>query len=172
MYKLYIPLFLSVKWDGNICRAFRGVSRFVFIRGRFNSSTGLVDWFWSKFVWMLISWRHIIWPEMSLLYYGEVLWFFYFKTFWPNYNLDLRSYRQLLSLFFINIFISLSISIQGQYKNQLFFALLLLDKHSILYPGSLNYIYLGNSKLAISWPVLEIVNDQFQLNKDLVSSRL
>ena len=27
-----------------------------------------------------------------------VLWFLFFKTFWPNYNLDLHSYRQLLSL--------------------------------------------------------------------------
>ena len=39
---------------------------------------------------------------MSLLYYGEVLWFVYFKTFWLNYNLDLRSYGQLLSLFFVD----------------------------------------------------------------------
>ena len=49
-----------------------------------------------KFVWMLLSWRYSIWPEISLLYYGEVLWFIYF---WPNYNLDLRSYGQHLSLF-------------------------------------------------------------------------
>ena len=40
-----------------------------------------------------------LWPEMYLLCYGEVLWFFYFKTFRPNYNLDLRSYGQLLSFF-------------------------------------------------------------------------
>ena len=37
--------------------------------------------------------------EMSLLWYEEVLWCFYFKTFWPNYNLDVRFYGQLLSLF-------------------------------------------------------------------------
>ena len=51
---------------------------------------------------MLMSWRHNIWPEMSFLYYGEVLWFVYFKTFWLNYKLDLRSYGQLLSLFFVD----------------------------------------------------------------------
>ena len=40
-----------------------------------------------------------IWPELSLLYYGEVLWFVYF---WPNYNFDLRSYGQLLFSFFFS----------------------------------------------------------------------
>ena len=53
---------------------------------------------------MLISWRHIfslnyIWPDMSLLCYGEVLWFFFFMTLWHKYNLDLRSLGQLFSLF-------------------------------------------------------------------------
>ena len=32
---------------------------------------------------------------------------FYFKTFWPNYNTDLRSYGQLLSLFSIALELSL-----------------------------------------------------------------
>jgi hypothetical protein len=36
---------------------------------------------------------------MSLSCNGNVLWFFNFKTFWPNYNLDLSSYGHLLSLF-------------------------------------------------------------------------
>ena len=45
--------------------------------------------------------------SMPLLCYVEVLWFFYFKTFWPNYNLDLHSYVQLLSLF---VFFALNLS--------------------------------------------------------------
>ena len=36
-----------------------------------------MDRFWWKFVWMLISWRHNMWPELSLFFcHGEVLWFF------------------------------------------------------------------------------------------------
>ena len=38
--------------------------------------------------------------KMSLLCHGEDVWSFTF-TFRPNYNLDLRSYVQLLSLFLI-----------------------------------------------------------------------
>ena len=62
---------------------------------------GHIRW---KFVLILISWRHIFSiklykTETSLLCYEEV--FFYFKTLWPHYNLDLRSYGQLLSLFSI-----------------------------------------------------------------------
>ena len=66
-----------------------------------------MDRFWGKFVWKLVSiwWRHNsfikLWPEMSLLCFGEESDFFYFKIFWPHYNLDLRSYGQLLSLFFL-----------------------------------------------------------------------
>ena len=60
------------------------------------------------FVWMLIlviTWRHNVFIKLYitqnvLLCYGEVLWFFNFKTFWPKYNLDLRSYGHLLSLFY------------------------------------------------------------------------
>ena len=57
-----------------------------------------------NFVWMLISWRHsfslnYIWHKMSLLCYGEVLWFFF--TLRPSdlITIDLHSYGQLLSLF-------------------------------------------------------------------------
>ena len=45
--------------------------------------------------------RKKIFPKLSLLGYGEVV-FFYFMTFGPNQNLDLRSYGQILSLFFSN----------------------------------------------------------------------
>ena len=62
-----------------------------------------MDWFWLKTVWKLISWRKFfpfyIWLEMSLMLWRIFIWFYYFKTFCPNYNLDLRSYEQLLSLF-------------------------------------------------------------------------
>ena len=54
-----------------------------------------------KIVWMLISWRHNIWHEMSISCDGKVLLFFNFRTFWPNYNLDLRFYGPLLSLFYL-----------------------------------------------------------------------
>ena len=37
---------------------------------------------------------------MGLLRYGEVCDLFYFKTFFPNYNLDLRYYGQLFYLFY------------------------------------------------------------------------
>ena len=40
--------------------------------------------------------KTLIWPEMLFLYSGEVLWFIYF---WPNYNLDWRSYGLVLSFF-------------------------------------------------------------------------
>ena len=64
-----------------------------------------MDRVWWKYVWMLI-WYHediffsldYIWTKM--LCYGEVLWYFFFKTFWPKYNLDLRYHGQLLSLFY------------------------------------------------------------------------
>ena len=117
----------------------------------------LMDRFCWKFVW------HNIWPEISLLYYEEVLWFIYFwpnynldlflicltpnllktfqeckyyeytifhskviqghirpfschiKIFWPNYNLGLRSYGQLLSLFLICILINMNIWIDPEY---------------------------------------------------------
>ena len=51
-----------------------------------------MDRFWWKFVWMLIPWRHNIWPEMSILCYEEVLCFYTSRS---NQNLDLRSYGQL-----------------------------------------------------------------------------
>ena len=38
-------------------------------------------------------------PNCSLLYHWEVLGFFYYQTILTNYNLDLRSYGQLLFLF-------------------------------------------------------------------------
>ena len=45
--------------------------------------------FWWKIVWMLISWRHNIWPKMSLLCYGEVLWFF---TLRPSHLITTLTY--------------------------------------------------------------------------------
>ena len=50
-----------------------------------------------KKLYECISWRHKftidqIWPVTFMR--GFVI--FYFKTFWPNYNIDLRSYGQLL----------------------------------------------------------------------------
>ena len=43
-----------------------------------------------------------IWPKMHFYGMEKFLWCFYFKTFWPKYNLDLHSYGQLLSLFLNN----------------------------------------------------------------------
>ena len=56
---------------------------------------------WLRIHWVLLQNYKSNKLEGYYSCYGEVLWFFYFRTFCPNYNLDLRSYGQLLSLFFI-----------------------------------------------------------------------
>ena len=49
--------------------------------------------FWWKFVWMLISWRHIffynIMYDLKCRFYVKenFLWFFYYKTLWPDTTL-------------------------------------------------------------------------------------
>ena len=55
------------------------------------------------------------------IYDLKALWFFYFETLWPNYNLDLRSYGQLFSLFFL-------------YK-------VTLDVSSLMYNGSFSLFF-------------------------------
>ena len=56
---------------------------------------------WWKFAWMIISSRQkFSLNKTFILFRCFVFFFFYFKTFWPKYNLDLLTYEQLLSLFF------------------------------------------------------------------------
>ena len=62
-----------------------------------------IDQFWWKFILMLISsWRHNFLIKIYILpkiFFYVMEKFCNFLTFWPKYNLDLRFYGQLLSLF-------------------------------------------------------------------------
>ena len=60
--------------------------------------------FWLKFLWMLISWSKnyiidYIWHDFYVI---DKFRDIFFKTFWPNYILDISSYGQLLPLFVVN----------------------------------------------------------------------
>ena len=62
-----------------------------------------MDRFWWKFVWMLISWRHNMWPELSLFFcHGEVLWFF---TLRPSDLIMTLAYVHIDLVFLIALFI-------------------------------------------------------------------
>ena len=56
-----------------------------------------MDRFWWKFVWILLAWRNLFSLNCDLQYHFYV----FFKIFYPHYNLDLHSYGQLLSFFYL-----------------------------------------------------------------------
>ena len=93
-------------------------STYIFLKNSVNLSSGVLPFFlFSTFILEPILMKicmNAYHQDTIFFIKSDITWnvtfmfwrsfaIFYIKTFWPNYNIDLRSYGQLLSLFHLNL---------------------------------------------------------------------